>query len=278
MGADRFRDIGRARGGADALGGGGMSAVARRTVDLFSPFWGRVRRMLRLRRVVTVGPVRYTELTAEPLHRALSRNGGGYKEYLVDFRGGGARMRIRCTSTRVYADLARDPREELAGRLAEAVGPGMRVLLVGAGTGEVADEAARLVGPSGSIVSVEADEESARFAARRYSRANAAFEAGGVKALAGELDGAFDAAVVIEATPVEAGARRVLVTEAVRVTIGPVLLAIRAETSEPGADPASLCDASGGSAGETPLRIGVAGRAGDWAIVEVGRDETGAPG
>ncbi len=158
----------------------------------------RLRRMLGLRRTVRVAGARYTERTAEPLHRALSRQGAGVKEYDAEFAGG-PRMRIRATRARVYADLVRPPRLEAFEAAEAVVRPGMRVLVIEGGTGWAAERQSRLVGPSGAVVSLDRDEESAHFAQRRYRLHNTAFETGHVDSLKGETEGAFDTAIAIEA-------------------------------------------------------------------------------
>lgn len=83
-------------------------------------------------------------------------------------------------------------------RLLEQAGlrPGMRVLDVGTGAGNVALMAAEMVGPSGSVVGVDHNPEVLEMARARVLRAgltNATFVAGDAGAL--ELDGGFDAAV-----------------------------------------------------------------------------------
>lgn len=158
--------------------------------------WSRVARWRRRRTVVD--GVRYTESGAESLDRALSRRGRGFKEYRVAFPDG-SRMRIRATPRREYADLS-GPRLLDALRPADqALRPGMRALVLRGGTGYVAEWLARLVGPSGAVVSVEPDEEAARFAQRRYRLPNVAYEEGWLEALRGEADGAFDAVIAVEA-------------------------------------------------------------------------------
>ena len=110
-------------------------------------------------------------------------------------------------STRPYI-LARTPDESrrltaqhqllepLTRRLfAEAgIASGMRVLDVGSGSGDVALLAAELVGPTGTVVGVELDEDSVRLAAER-SRAvkNVRFVHGDLATI--ELEGEFDAVV-----------------------------------------------------------------------------------
>lgn len=158
----------------------------------------RTRRMLGLRRTVRAEGVKYTERTAEPLHRALSRHGQGVKEFDAEFAEG-SRMRITCTRDRVYADLSRPSRLEAIEAAEAVVMPGMRVLVLEGGTGWAGERVSRRVGPSGAVVSLDRDEESVKFAQRRYRLKNVAFEIGDVNSVKGETDGAFDAAIAIGA-------------------------------------------------------------------------------
>jgi protein-L-isoaspartate O-methyltransferase len=162
-----------------------------RAAALFERLW----HVLGVRRTVVVGRVRYLEREQLPLRRALSARGPGHKEYSVRFEDG-SRMRIRCTGERVYADLMIEPRLEIYVLAMGRIRPGDRVLEVGCGTGAGAEQLARAVGPSGAVVALERDRESIRFARRRYGAPHLAFEIGGVEALTGELDGAFDVCVV----------------------------------------------------------------------------------
>jgi SAM-dependent methyltransferase len=76
------------------------------------------------------------------------------------------------------------------------LGPGMRVLDVGTGAGDVALIAAEMVGASGSVVGVDRNPEvlqTARARADRVGLTNATFVEGDAAEL--ELDGGFDAAV-----------------------------------------------------------------------------------
>ncbi len=80
---------------------------------------------------------------------------------------------------------------ELAG-----IGPGMKVLDVGSGAGDVAMLVARLVGPSGRVVGVDLNPdivETARHRVRAVGYANVTFVAGDVAET--PLDGDFDAIV-----------------------------------------------------------------------------------
>lgn len=158
----------------------------------------RLRRLLGLRQSFTVEGVRYREVTTEPLRRALGRKGTGLKEYDVRFPDG-ATMRIRATNARHYADLVGDRHLELY-QLAEPVlTPGSRVLALRSGTGRVGAWLSGRVGPSGAVVALDPDEESIAYAKHRYAVPNVAYEVGGVEAVAGEVDGAFDGVLAIGA-------------------------------------------------------------------------------
>lgn len=156
----------------------------------------QVRLLLGLRDSVTVEGVRYVERTHEPLRRAISRKGKGYKDYEVTFRSG-ERMRIRFTPDRVYGDLIGGSALALYRPADEQIRPGMRLLVLGAGTGYGAAWLATRVGPSGAIVALEEDGESSHYASRRYDLPNVAFERGSTEALGGELDGSFDGVVAV---------------------------------------------------------------------------------
>jgi SAM-dependent methyltransferase len=148
-------------------------------------------------RTFVVDDVRYRERTTEPLHRALSARGSGYKDYDVLFANR-APVRIRCTPLRLYADVA-GPSVLAPYRLSDPIiRPGMRVLDVRCGTGCGAAHIAARVGPSGAVVALDPDHESVRFARRRYRAPNISFEIGGIESVGGELDGAFDAIVAVD--------------------------------------------------------------------------------
>ncbi|MCW5757727.1 MAG: class I SAM-dependent methyltransferase [Phycisphaeraceae bacterium] len=161
--------------------------------------WRWLRALTRTRRVQTIDGVRYEELDAIPLRRALAR--GVPKRYRVRFPGG-ARMVVAASGTHPIADL------QGPGDLGEftlidpSVRPGDRVLLLHAGAGHGPQWLAERLGPTGAMVALEADAPSVRYAKRRYHTANTALEwcdLSGPKSLAGplagELDGAFDAIV-----------------------------------------------------------------------------------
>lgn len=167
-----------------------MSASPRETGRL-KELRQQVRLLLGLRDSMTVDGVRYVERTHEPLRRAISKKGRGYKDYEVTFRSG-ERMRIRFTPERVYADLV-GPSALAPYRPADGlIRPGGRLLVLDAGTGFGAAWLSQRVGPAGAIVALEEDGESAHFAGRRYSLPNVASERGSTESLGGELDGSFD--------------------------------------------------------------------------------------
>lgn len=148
-------------------------------------------------RTFVVDDVRYRERTTEPLHRALSARGSGYKDYDVLFANQ-APVRIRCTPQRMYADIG-GPSVVAPYRLSDPIiRPGMRVLDARCGTGCGAAHTAARVGPSGAVVALDPDHESVRYARRRYRAPNISFEIGGIESTGGELDGAFDAVLAVD--------------------------------------------------------------------------------
>ena len=84
--------------------------------------------------------------------------------------------------------------DPLTRRLLEQAGlsPGMRVLDLGSGAGNVARLAAELVGPDGAVVGIERDPAAAELARRRTDAPNVEFRVGDVQALDG-VEGGFDA-------------------------------------------------------------------------------------
>ena len=84
--------------------------------------------------------------------------------------------------------------DPLTRRLLEQAGlaPGMRVLDLGSGAGNVARLAASLVGPEGSVVGIERDPAAVEFAQRQTAAANVEFRVGDVRTLDG-VEGGFDA-------------------------------------------------------------------------------------
>lgn len=72
--------------------------------------------------------------------------------------------------------------------------PGMRVLDLGSGSGNVARLAAEFVGPQGKVVGIERDPEAARLAQRQTAADNVEFRVGDIQTLEGVEDG-FDAVV-----------------------------------------------------------------------------------
>src|SRR5215469_2881783 len=84
--------------------------------------------------------------------------------------------------------------DPLTRRLLTAVGlaPGMRVLDLGSGAGNVARLAAELVGPDGAVVGVENDPEAVEFARRHTHAPNVEFRVADAQTLHG-IEGDFDA-------------------------------------------------------------------------------------
>jgi SAM-dependent methyltransferase len=84
--------------------------------------------------------------------------------------------------------------DPLTRRLLETIGlaPGMRVLDLGSGAGNVARLAAELVGPDGAVVGVEADPEAVDLARRHTDVPNVEFRVADAQTLDGIEDG-FDA-------------------------------------------------------------------------------------
>lgn len=152
-----------------------------------------------LRTLTVVDGVRYRARTTEPIRRALSRKGRGYKDFDVLFPSRKT-MRIRLTPDRLYHDLTGPTRPHHCTHAEPLIRPGMRILELHSGTGTSAAWLADRVGPSGAVVALERDGESVRYARRRFPLDNTAFEIGGIEALSGEIDGAFDG--VIAARPV----------------------------------------------------------------------------
>jgi SAM-dependent methyltransferase len=72
--------------------------------------------------------------------------------------------------------------------------PGMRVLDLGSGAGNVTRLAAQLVGPHGAVVGVERDPAAVELARRRTDAANIEFRVGDIQTLDG-IEGGFDAVV-----------------------------------------------------------------------------------
>lgn len=155
-----------------------------------------LRRFLGMRRSFVVDRVRYRERQATPLRRAFSPSGPGHKDFDVLFPSGES-MRIRATPSRRYADIAGVPEQRHAQLIESLIAPGMRICCLHCRTGWVGAVAAISAGPSGAVFACDRDHESIRYARRRYPLENIAFEIGGEELLAGELDGAFDAAIAL---------------------------------------------------------------------------------
>src|SRR5262245_42994618 len=70
--------------------------------------------------------------------------------------------------------------------------PGMRVLDIGSGAGNVSRLAAELVGPDGTVVGIERDPDAVALARRRTEAPNIEFRVGDAQSLA-DVHGDFDA-------------------------------------------------------------------------------------
>lgn len=161
-------------------------------------FGRRLARLAGIAPVFTVDGVQYRERRAEPLRRALSERGRGFKEYDVQFASG-ERMRIRAARDRFYPDLIALRMPPLGRLIEQLVRPGMRVALLDAGTGQAGAWAALCAGTAGAVVALERDGESVRFARRRYPASNISYEIGDLNELRGELDGAFSGVIALRA-------------------------------------------------------------------------------
>jgi SAM-dependent methyltransferase len=128
---------------------------------------------------------------------------------------------------------------------AAGLAPGMRVLDVGSGAGDVAFLAAEIVGPTGHVVGVDMDPkalDTARARAQHLGLTNVTFLAGDVRAI--ELDGEFDAAVGRLVLLYQAHPAECLAGIAARVRPGG-LLAFQEMDMDPG--PIDLAFPAGGS-------------------------------
>jgi len=145
-------------------------------------------------------------------------------------------MRITQTLRRRFDDL---DGVTLGSRIASFerwVRPGDRVLVLGGSTGGVAAAAGALAGPTGSVVSLESDLPAVRYARVRYTSPNIAHESGGPESLGGELDGAFDCAILASAETPRIGIAetlRVVSPDRWIVARGPSLAALRAMLDMP---------------------------------------------
>jgi 2-polyprenyl-3-methyl-5-hydroxy-6-metoxy-1,4-benzoquinol methylase len=205
----------------------------------------RLRRAVGLRQTFTLNGVRYRELTTERLRHALSRQGPGFKDYDVMFPSGAA-SRIRATTQRIFADLVGPRLLPVYGRAEFLLRPGMRVLVLEAGTGYIAEWIAGLVAPSGAVVAIERDPAAVAYAQKRYPIANVSFESGSVEAIAGETDSAFSAVFAIDALRPEDSAPQVL-RELWRVVSPGGHLIVGARANEPAPDPVEPTETAGGA-------------------------------
>jgi SAM-dependent methyltransferase len=237
-----------------------------------------LRSILGVRRRFTVDGVRYRECAGEPIRRALSRKGRGRKEYDVVFPGGDT-MRIEVTHQRRFADITGhsilDPYRGMAAHLR----PGMRMVMLQSGTGLAAAWAARLLGPAGAVVALDRDEQSIQYALRRYRLPNISFETGGVDALAGEVDSAFDAALAIGAIAAGDDARaiiaelwRVLGPSGVLILASPQELRVQEDDPRRPLSPEELALAMDEAlaAGPVPENVSIFRRSG-WTLTLVRR-------
>lgn len=161
----------------------------------------RLRRLLGIRQKFTVNGVKYRERTTEPLRRAIAKarsTGEGGKLYDVIFPGG-ASMRIVATPRRTFADISGDSILDPFRAIQAHLRPGMRLVALQSGTGAVGEWAAGIVGPAGAVVALDRDEQSILYATSRYRIPNVSYECGWIDSLEGETDGAFDAAIAVDA-------------------------------------------------------------------------------
>jgi len=180
-----------------------LAAAPSRAAALAAVWIENARSSLGIRRGFRAEGVYYKELTAERLGPALAARrhaGPGSKDYRATFADG-SKMLIRCSRSRCYADLMGPEGIDRYTRIAPILRPGSRVIDVACPpmtTGYCAAWLARMVGPSGAVVSVIDDDEGARFAPKRYALSNLSFERGPIAgALVGETDGAFDAVICL---------------------------------------------------------------------------------
>lgn len=172
------------------------SARGSKPARVREPWTRALRRALGLAPSIEVDGVRYRARSGESLRRALGPNGRGVKEYDVTFPGG-ERTRIRATGDRIYADVQGPVRVEHYRSLEPVISPGMRVLDLSCGTGAGSAWLTQRVGPSGSVVALDRDNEGVRFARRRYAAPNCAYELYDATSLEGEPEGSFDLAVLV---------------------------------------------------------------------------------
>ena len=116
------------------------------------------------------------------------------------------------------------------------IAPGMRVLDLGSGAGNVARVAAEIVGPSGSVLGVDADPEAVSLARRHTPASNVEFQVADVQTLDGVPDG-FDAVtgrLVVMYMPDPVAALR---QAAARVRPGGIVCLQEADLAYPWASP-----------------------------------------
>jgi SAM-dependent methyltransferase len=152
--------------------------------------------------VATVQGVRYAPLTWRDSLR--SARAGGVTNLLVTFPDG-SRLRLRTGPDRRFSDLTpptlADHPTVMLERCAPWIRPGWRTLVLGAADGALTAGLAALVGPSGSVIGLEADPQFVAYARRRHPLSNAGHERGGPEDLAAEPDGAFEALLIAPTQP-----------------------------------------------------------------------------
>lgn len=151
-----------------------------------------LRSLLGLRRRLSLEDTTYIERSPDPLQKALAEQRS--KVFDVHFKGSPP-MRIRVAHDRPYPDLTGHQAFLPYTILGRVIRPGTRVLDMRCRCGYGASLIAQLVGPSGGVVALDTDHEFIRYARRRYPSDQLGFENGGIEALSGELDGAFEAVV-----------------------------------------------------------------------------------
>ncbi|MEO1584487.1 MAG: hypothetical protein AAFR96_07940 [Planctomycetota bacterium] len=195
-----------------------IAAAARAITRLTAPLTTPVTALRSHPGLVTIPEgITYKPLARTTLDRALAPEGPGSLDYAVTFPlttdYPRRHIRIRATQSRYFHDLAQntttttttnnnsDPDSLLAQAAAQAIRPGARVLILGAGTGYIAATLAEHVGPAGAVTAFEADAQSVAFARARYPAPNAAHERLSKHPLPPEPAGAAEAVLVAHRAP-----------------------------------------------------------------------------